>query len=243
MDPTPDERDLRILVSILGVQLTMRTCDHGYTLRSDVPFQQITIISKMNKHAHWRGSQPHNRFSGALLEALLQTFPDFFPLSHQSTPTVYLSLGRTEEGLEKGVLGNQSTPTMCLALDGSDEGLEKGVLGNHELLPGSAFPAKIICNPVKILIFPSNFELAILTLETSGCEAAGEGTWGRWISEMTFVTSFNQPANRSTPGLTECILCVQISARQSSRPPQQRTTSQREMGPPGPPTHEELPPA
>ena len=219
MDPTPDERDLRTVVSILGVQLTLRTCDHGYTLRSDVPFQQITIISKMNKHAHWRDSQPHNRFSGALLEALLQTFPDFFPLSHQSTPTVCLSLGRTEEGLEKGVLGN------------------------HELLPGSAFPAKIICNPVKILIFSSNFELAILTLETSGCEAAGEGTWGRWISETTFVTSFNQPANRSTPGLTECILCVQISARQSSRPPQQRTTSQREMGPPGPPTHEELPPA
>lgn len=122
---------------------------------SDVPFQQITIISKMNKHAHWRGSQPHNRFSGALLEALLQTFPDFFPLSHQSTPTV------------------------CLALDGSDEGLEKGVLGNHELLTGSAFPAKMICNPVKIFIFPTNFELAILTVETSGFAASGEGTWGR----------------------------------------------------------------
>lgn len=78
--------------------------------RSDVPFQQITIISKMNKHAHWRGSQPHNRFSGALLEALLQTFPDFFPLSHQSTPTMCLSSDGIEEGLEKGVLGNQSIP-------------------------------------------------------------------------------------------------------------------------------------
>lgn len=133
----------------------------------------------MNKHAHWRGSQPHNRFSGVLLEALLQTFPDFFPLSHQSTPTTCLSLDGIEEGLEKGVLGNQSIPTMCLALDGSDEGLEKGVLGKDELLTGSAFPAKIICNPVKILIFPSSFELVILTLEMSGYEAAGEGTWGR----------------------------------------------------------------
>lgn len=74
------------------------------------------------------------------------------------------------------MLGNQSMPTMCLALDGSDEGLEKGVLGKDELLTGSAFPAKIICNPVKILIFPSSFELAILILEISGYEAAGEGT-------------------------------------------------------------------
>lgn len=114
-----------------------KICDRGNTLKIGCPFTADNHPLKMNKQAHLRGRWPHNSFSRANSEALLQTFSDFFPLFHQSTPTMCLCLVWVPWMKGKMDWRNECWVTISLT--------------------GSIFPGKIICDPIKILILPSSF--------------------------------------------------------------------------------------